>query len=62
MADAKVEQEKIIAEDRAEQVLRQDQLMAEIDVSRTVRNCTRPKRNCARVYNNLINAPQGSEV
>jgi len=34
MAKAKAKQEKLIAEARAEQVLRQDQLMAEIDVSR----------------------------
>jgi len=34
MGEAKTEQEKLIAEARAEQVLRQDQLMAEIDASR----------------------------
>jgi len=34
MAEAKAEQEKLIAEARAEQMVRQYQLMAEIDTSK----------------------------
>ena len=66
MTTSKAEQERFMAKVRAEQLLRQDQLIAEIDVSRAsndeLRKTNDDMMNCVGVYNSSTNALQENEA